>query len=82
MANLLYVGNHERETRYVSLACSQKLFQSIIISHHILIADTMKGSYYANPVIDEPNVPQELREAYPEYYRKNICRDPHRAIEE
>ncbi|KAI0662528.1 Clavaminate synthase-like protein [Cubamyces menziesii] len=34
--------------------------------------DTMKGSYYANPVIDEPNVPQELREAYPEYYGKNI----------
>ena len=33
----------------------------------------MKGSYYANPVIDEPNVPRELREAYPEYYGKNIC---------
>ncbi|KAI0336140.1 Clavaminate synthase-like protein [Cubamyces sp. BRFM 1775] len=34
--------------------------------------DTMKGSYYANPVLDEPNVPRELRDAYPEYYGKNI----------
>ncbi|KAI0374479.1 Clavaminate synthase-like protein [Pilatotrama ljubarskyi] len=34
--------------------------------------DTMKGSYYANPVIDEPNVSAELRDAYPEYYGKNI----------
>ena len=33
----------------------------------------MKGSYYANPVVDEPNVPAELKEAYPEYYGKNIC---------
>lgn len=35
--------------------------------------DTMKGSYYANPVLDEPNVSPELREAHPEYYGKNIC---------
>ncbi|EJF66425.1 Clavaminate synthase-like protein [Dichomitus squalens LYAD-421 SS1] len=34
--------------------------------------DTMKGSYYANPVLDEPNVSAELRQAYPEYYGKNI----------
>ncbi|KAH9853092.1 Clavaminate synthase-like protein [Lenzites betulinus] len=34
--------------------------------------DTMKGSYYANPVLDEPNVSAQLREAYPEYYGKNI----------
>ncbi|KAI0735482.1 Clavaminate synthase-like protein [Earliella scabrosa] len=34
--------------------------------------DTMKGSYYANPVLDEPNVSNELRAAYPEYYGKNI----------
>ncbi|GJE87720.1 clavaminate synthase-like protein [Phanerochaete sordida] len=34
--------------------------------------DTLKGSYYANPVLDEPNVPKELRDAYPEYYGKNI----------
>ena len=58
------------------------LAEVVPVAHHILIADTMKGSYYANPVIDEPNVSQELREAYPEYYGKNICRDPHRAIEE
>ena len=35
--------------------------------------DTMKGSYYANPVLDEPNVSPELRQAYPEYCGKNIC---------
>ncbi|KAI0343993.1 Clavaminate synthase-like protein [Trametopsis cervina] len=34
--------------------------------------DTLKGSYYANPVVDEPNVSPIIREAYPEYYGKNI----------
>ncbi|KAF8559355.1 Clavaminate synthase-like protein [Imleria badia] len=34
--------------------------------------DTLKGSYYANPTIDVPDVPTELREQYPEYYRSNI----------
>ncbi len=38
-----------------------------------IILDTMKGSYYANPVLDEPNVSPKLREAYPEYYGNNIC---------
>ena len=37
------------------------------------IVDTLKGSYYANPVIDEPDVSPELRKAHPEYYGKNIC---------
>lgn len=40
----------------------------------IVLLDTMKGSYYANPVLDEPNVSAQLREAYPEYYGKNICK--------
>ncbi|KAJ3559598.1 hypothetical protein NM688_g239 [Phlebia brevispora] len=34
--------------------------------------DTLKGSYYANPIIDEPDVSPELRNAYPEYYGNNI----------
>ncbi|KEP48457.1 2OG-Fe(II) oxygenase family containing protein [Rhizoctonia solani 123E] len=34
--------------------------------------DTLKGSYYANPVVDEPNVDPEQKEAHPEYYGKNI----------
>ena len=34
----------------------------------------MKGSYYANPIIDEPSVHLNLRESYPEYYGNNICR--------
>ena len=36
-------------------------------------ADTLKGSYYANPIVDVPSVPPQLREAYPEYYGTNIC---------
>ena len=36
----------------------------------------MKGSYYANPVIDAPSVHPNLREAYPEYYGVNICQCP------
>jgi len=34
--------------------------------------DTLKGSYYANPIVDEPSVSEAQREAYPEYYHKNI----------
>ncbi|KAI0095266.1 Clavaminate synthase-like protein [Irpex rosettiformis] len=34
--------------------------------------DILKGSYYANPVFDEPSVSPILRETYPEYYGKNI----------
>ncbi|KIL71833.1 hypothetical protein M378DRAFT_64783 [Amanita muscaria Koide BX008] len=34
--------------------------------------DTLKGSYYANPLVDKPTVSKEEIEAYPEYYGKNI----------
>ncbi|CAL1696322.1 unnamed protein product [Somion occarium] len=34
--------------------------------------DTLKGSYYANPVVDSPAVSSELRVSYPEYYGNNI----------
>ncbi|TFY71132.1 hypothetical protein EVG20_g1865 [Dentipellis fragilis] len=34
--------------------------------------DTLKGSYYANPVVDQPSVSVALRDAYPEYYGNNI----------
>lgn len=34
--------------------------------------DLLKGSYYANPVIDTPDVSDEDRKAYPEYHGKNI----------
>ncbi|KZT74903.1 Clavaminate synthase-like protein [Daedalea quercina L-15889] len=34
--------------------------------------DLLKGSYYANPIMDTPNVTAEQREAYPEYYGSNI----------
>ncbi|KAF9229600.1 Clavaminate synthase-like protein [Gyrodon lividus] len=35
--------------------------------------DTLKGSYYANPIIDVPDVPPELRDQHREFYRSNIC---------
>lgn len=34
--------------------------------------DTLKGSYYANPVVDTPDVSAAQRQAYPEYYGTNI----------
>ena len=41
-------------------------------SYH-LFTDTLKGSYYANPMVDAPEVTAEQRQAYPEYYGTNIC---------
>ncbi|KAJ7169475.1 Clavaminate synthase-like protein [Mycena filopes] len=34
--------------------------------------DVLKGSFYANPVVENPTVPAELKEEYPEYYNENI----------
>lgn len=34
--------------------------------------DTLKGSYYANPIVDKPTVPARDRDAHPEYYGENI----------
>ncbi|KAG9104590.1 hypothetical protein FRC06_001056 [Ceratobasidium sp. 370] len=34
--------------------------------------DTLKGSYYANPMHDDPDVDAAERAAHPEYYGKNI----------
>ncbi|KAH8100481.1 Clavaminate synthase-like protein [Cristinia sonorae] len=34
--------------------------------------DTLKGSYYANPVVDSPSVPEKMKQASPEYYGDNI----------
>lgn len=33
--------------------------------------DTAKGSFYANPLLDSPNVSSDLRAQYPEYYEGN-----------
>lgn len=41
--------------------------------NHFFFADTLKGSYYANPIVDTPEVTAEQRQAYPEYYGSNIC---------
>ena len=35
--------------------------------------DTLKGSFYSNPLVDKPDVSPEEREAFPEYYGENIC---------
>ncbi|ORX39824.1 Clavaminate synthase-like protein [Kockovaella imperatae] len=34
--------------------------------------DTQKGSYYANPMLDVPNVSDAQRQAHPEYYAGNV----------
>ncbi|KAF8912930.1 hypothetical protein CPB84DRAFT_1700490 [Gymnopilus junonius] len=36
------------------------------------LPDTLKGSYYANPIVKDTAVSPEERAAFPEYYRKNI----------
>ncbi|KAF8634434.1 hypothetical protein AX15_000884 [Amanita polypyramis BW_CC] len=38
--------------------------------------DVLKGSYYANPLVDYPTVPVEEVKLYPEYYGKNIWPEP------
>lgn len=35
-------------------------------------ADTAKGSYYANPLLDKPVVSDAQRAAHPEYYAGNV----------
>ena len=38
-----------------------------------IVADTLKGSFYANPIqVDCTASPEEIH-AFPEYYGKNIC---------
>ncbi|KAJ3899967.1 Clavaminate synthase-like protein [Lentinula edodes] len=37
--------------------------------------DFLKGSFYANPVIDSPSVFEQYRTSYPEYYGNNIWPD-------
>jgi len=39
--------------------------------------DLLKGSYYANPIVDNPSVAAAERIAYPEYYGENIWPDGH-----
>jgi len=43
--------------------------------------DTLKGSYYANPVIDAPSVHRTLQKTYPEYYGVNIWPKDEKGIE-
>ena len=38
-----------------------------------LFIDTLKGSYYANPLVDSPDVSAQDKQSYPEYYGENIC---------
>lgn len=37
------------------------------------ISDMLKGSFYANPLIEDISVSDEVRLQFPEYYGKNIC---------
>ena len=36
------------------------------------VPDTLKGSYYGNPLVDTPNVSEEIKKKHPEYYKGNI----------
>ncbi|KDR85270.1 hypothetical protein GALMADRAFT_234031 [Galerina marginata CBS 339.88] len=36
------------------------------------LPDTLKGSYYANPIVETVQVPQDEKKRFPEYYGKNI----------
>ncbi|KAK0465225.1 Clavaminate synthase-like protein [Desarmillaria tabescens] len=38
--------------------------------------DLLKGSYYANPLIDRPSVSSQQRKEWPEYYAQNIWPKP------
>jgi hypothetical protein len=46
---------------------------SLTSSFLSIVADTLKGSFYANPIqVDHTASPEEMH-AFPEYYGKNIC---------
>lgn len=36
------------------------------------VSDTLKGSFYANPILDEPNTTPEQKLDFPEYYSRNV----------
>ena len=36
-------------------------------------SDTLKGSFYANPMVEQLTVSDEDRLQFPEYYGENIC---------
>ncbi|WVQ71633.1 hypothetical protein IAR50_001173 [Cryptococcus sp. DSM 104548] len=44
--------------------------------------DTQKGSYYANPLLDLPDVSEQLRQEHPEYYAGNVWPRGIRGLEE
>ena len=48
---------------------------STSLSFFCSVIDTLKGSYYANPIVDKPSVSRSEQEKYPEYYGQNICKD-------
>lgn len=54
----------------VSLLCRLTWCLYLRSVHH---TDILKGSFYANPIVDSPTVPEEEKFAYPEYYGQNIC---------
>jgi hypothetical protein len=39
----------------------------------ISFTDLLKGSYYANPIVDKPSVSPEHIKEFCEYYSNNIC---------
>lgn len=41
--------------------------------HYTSHRDTLKGSFYANPIVENVTVSDEEKRQFPEYYGKNIC---------
>ncbi|KAG6844275.1 hypothetical protein H0H87_008224 [Tephrocybe sp. NHM501043] len=41
-------------------------------SHYSYVLDVLKGSYYANPIVEAPTVSDAEQAAYPEYYGRNM----------
>jgi hypothetical protein len=67
------MGNHQQEIMNGKPGLYGSSINEVAV-HLSLILDTLKGSYYANPVVDKPTVSQALKDAYPEYYGANICK--------
>jgi hypothetical protein len=47
--------------------------------NHSRPSDYLKGSYYANIIVQESTISEAQKVAYPEYYGSNICKSLYHA---
>jgi hypothetical protein len=64
----LILGDYEWQTRWV--------YDMLLVRSQSLrrISDILKGSFYANPMVEQVTVSDEDRLQFPEYYGNNICK--------